>query len=94
MKRKKLRDQIIFWITWSPSLLRDQAIETKKFILPINRWLYTQRGENSLEEILEGNERRQLVRKKNHAHLNTSPLISTLIKKKHKNLIRRKEGKK
>lgn len=29
-KEKKLRDQIIFWITWSPSLLGDQAIETKK----------------------------------------------------------------
>jgi hypothetical protein len=30
-----------FWITWSPSLLGDQAIKNKNFVLSINRWLHT-----------------------------------------------------
>jgi hypothetical protein len=30
MKRKKLRDQIDFWVVWSPNKLGDQAIEDNK----------------------------------------------------------------
>jgi hypothetical protein len=32
VKRKKLRDQIIFFVTWSPSFLGDQAIENNKLV--------------------------------------------------------------
>jgi hypothetical protein len=30
MKRKKLKDQFIYWIAWTPSLLRNQTIKNNK----------------------------------------------------------------
>jgi hypothetical protein len=39
MKRKKLKDQFAFRVTWSTSLLGDLAIKNKKTFFPINRYL-------------------------------------------------------
>jgi hypothetical protein len=39
MKRKKLKDQFAFRVTWSTSLLGDLAIKNKKIFFPINRYL-------------------------------------------------------
>jgi hypothetical protein len=30
MKRKKLKDQFVFWVAWSPSLFRDQEIKNNE----------------------------------------------------------------
>ena len=30
MKRKKLKDQFVFWVAWSPSLFGDQEIKNNE----------------------------------------------------------------